>query len=77
LNNHSHSYTVKCSAQYFPRIANTLNSAACILNIIQALTFSKMHKIQPQLELLSIQALLVEEKKALRTLLIKYEMGLP
>lgn len=49
------------------------------LNIIQALTFFKMHKIQHQLKLLSIQAVLVEtkKKKALRTLLIKYEMGLP
>lgn len=76
LNNHSHSYTVKYSIQYCPRIVNTLNSAACIFNIIQALTFSKMHKIQRQLKLLSIQTVLVE-KKALRTLLIRYEMGLP
>lgn len=77
LNNHSHSCTVKSNARYCPRIVNTSNSAACIPNVIQALTFSKMHKIQRQLKQLSIQAVLVERKKALRTLLIKYEMGLP
>lgn len=62
LNNHSHSYTVKYSIHYCPRIVNTLNSAVCIFNIIQALTFSKMHKIQRQLKLLSIQTVLVEKK---------------